>query len=330
MTMGGPDSPEAVQPFLFNLFNDPAIIAAPGPIRWLLAKFISTRRAPVARDIYKLLGGRSPILQETRDQAAALEAVLTETGPAKVVVAMRYWHPFADEAAREIAAFAPDRIVALPLYPQYSTTTSASSLKDFAEAARRAGIVAPIVEVCCYPTEPGFVAAEAEMIGAALTEAGTAGRIRLLFSAHGLPKKIVAKGDPYSWQVERSAEAIVARLGIADLDWRVCYQSRVGPLEWIGPATDDEIRQAGREGLSLVVVPIAFVSEHSETRVELDIEYGHLAREAGVPKYLRVPTVSSHPAFIRGLAAVTRSALAGGRERLCGRDTDHRCCPTEK
>jgi ferrochelatase len=327
MTMGGPDSLDAVRPFLFNLFNDPAIIGAPGPIRWLLAKWISSRRAPIAREIYKELGGKSPILQQTRDQAAALEKLLGETFTAKVVTAMRYWHPFADEAALEIAAFKPDRVVALPLYPQYSTTTNASSIKDLKRALAAAGVSVPVVEVCCYPTEPGFIEAQADLVGKAIAEASSAGDPRVLFSAHGLPKKIVAKGDPYPWQVERSAEAIVARVGNAVTDWKVCYQSRVGPLEWIGPATEDEIRRAGADGVPLVVVPIAFVSEHSETRVELDIEYGHLAKEAGVPKYVRVPTVSSHPAFIHGLASVVRGALEGRCETICGPGPDHRCCP---
>lgn len=327
MTMGGPDSLDAVKPFLFNLFNDPAIIGAPGPVRWFIAKLISSRRVPVARKIYGRIGGRSPILDQTRNQAAALESRLGEKFAAKVAVAMRYWHPFASEAAAEIKAFGPDKIIALPLYPQYSTTTTASSLKDFAKTVRAAGIAAPITSICCYPTDEGFIAAEADLLGKALAEAEKAGKPRILFSAHGLPKATVAKGDPYPDQVEKSATAVMARLGRNDLDWRVCYQSRVGPLEWIGPSTDAEIGRAGKDGVPVVLLPIAFVSEHSETLVELDIEYAHLAKESGVPAYVRVPTASSHPAFIEGLARLVERAVETGTSgRTCEDRPEHRRC----
>ena len=149
---------------------------------------------------------------------------------------------------------------------------------------------------------------------------------RLLLSAHGLPKRVIAKGDPYQWQVERTAQALVDRLGIKNLDWNVCYQSRVGPLKWLEPSTDAEIRRAGVEGKGVVVAPIAFVSEHSETLVELDIEYGKLARDAGVRDYRRAATVSAAPAFIEGLAGLVRKALAEGG---CINDDGMRICPAQ-
>ncbi len=336
--LGGPDGPGAVRPFLFNLFNDPAIIAAPGPLRWLLAQVISRRRAPVARRIYDELGGGSPLLANTEAQARALEAVLNAQagdGEIKSFIAMRYWHPTSEETARAVKAYDPDRVVLLPLYPQFSTTTTGSSIAAWAGAAARAGLEVPTRTLCCYPTEPGFVAEVAGRLGSALAQAGRQtdghGAPRVLFSAHGLPKKIVERGDPYRWQVERSAAAVVEVLGQeggqADLDWRICYQSRVGPLEWIGPSTEAEIARAGRDGVALVVVPIAFVSEHSETLVELDIEYRRLAIEAGVPAYIRVPTVGTGAAFIAGLADLVRLALADSRSlrsqeggRLCPSD----------
>ncbi len=325
--LGGPSDPASVAPFLFNLFNDPAIIGAPGFIRYPLAKFISRRRAPVAREIYAKLGGGSPILANTKAQASALERALEARGiVAKVFIAMRYWHPFAAEAARDVAEFAPDRIVLLPLYPQYSTTTTASSLADWRKAAAAAGLRAETRAICCYPAERGFVSAVAELIRPHL-EARQGRKPRLLFSAHGLPKKVIARGDPYQWQVERTAAAVAAKLGAAASDWVVCYQSRVGPLEWIGPATDAEIRRAGQEGVSLVVAPIAFVSEHSETLVELDIEYRHLAEQAGVPSYVRVPTVSAHAAFVAGLANLVEAALA--RPATIAPEGGARLCPAE-
>jgi ferrochelatase len=313
--LGGPDSLPAVQPFLFNLFNDPAIIRLPNPFRWLLAKLISTRRAPVAREIYEKMGGRSPILPQTEAQAKALEAALGEGF--RVFVAMRYWHPFSDETAKAVKAWGADRVVLLPLYPQFSTTTTDSSLKDWARAAKSAGLAVPTASIGCYNDEPGFVAAQTALLRERLPDAEAKGPVRILFSAHGLPKKIVTDGDPYQLQVERSVAAIRRELGRDDLDIRICYQSRVGPLEWIGPATDAEITRAAQQNRSIVVVPVAFVSEHSETLVELDIEYAELAQHNGAAGYTRVPTVGTQPAFIAGLAGLVRGATDGGAPR-CG------------
>jgi protoporphyrin/coproporphyrin ferrochelatase len=301
--LGGPDCRDAVEPFLRNLFSDPAIITLPALLRRPLARFVAARRAPIAREIYAKIGGRSPILEETQAQAQALEQSLARQGvEARAFIAMRCWKPFSDEAARAVTAWGPDRIILLPLYPQYSTTTTGSSFKDWDDAAKRAGLAAAHARISCYPDEPGFVAAEAALLREALSKRIPGLEYRLLLSAHGLPKRVIARGDPYQGQVEKSAAAIMAALGDEGLDWNVCYQSRVGPLAWIGPATDAEIRRAGSEGKALIVAPIAFVSEHSETLVELDIEYAKLAKDAGVPDYIRVPTVSTRPEFIDGLA----------------------------
>lgn len=312
--LGGPDGPDSVEPFLFNLFNDPAIIGAPRPIRWLLAKMLSKRRAPVAREIYGRIGGGSPIVANTQAQARALAAALSDLPDLQVEIAMRYWHPRADEAAARLKAGGVDRVLLLPLYPQFSTTTTGSSINEWRAAAKRVGLDVPTLGIGCYPTEPGFIAAMEAGIRPALARAAQHGMPRLLLTAHGLPKKVVQGGDPYQWQVERSAEAVVAALGDAVHDWVVCYQSRVGPLEWIGPATDAEIERAGRDRVPLVVAPIAFVSEHSETLVELDMEYRELAHRLGVPHFERVPTVGTDGAFINGLASLVRARLqeAGG------------------
>ena len=323
--LGGPDSPEAVEPFLRNLFSDPAIIGLPAIVRLPLAWLIARRRAPVAAEIYRHLGGASPILAETEKQARALERVLSVSGvEAKCVIAMRCWHPFSDAAAAEIKTFAPDKIILLPLYPQYSTTTTASSLKDWGRAARAAGLQAATTRVCCYPADSGFVRAMAGHIRAALAETQNA---RLLLSAHGLPERVIERGDPYQWQVEKSAAAIVEELGMENLDHVVCYQSRVGPLKWLGPSTDAEIRRAGVQGKSLVVAPLAFVSEHSETLVELDIEYARLARDAGVPDYRRCPAVRDDAEFIDGLAALVRKAATA--QTPCVNADMGRICPAK-
>ena len=325
--LGGPDGPEAVEPFLSNLFSDPAIIDLPGLLRRPLARLISRRRAPIARDIYAKIGGSSPILANTNAQAKALEGRLRASGiEAKTFIAMRYWHPFATEAVHAVAATKPAQIVLLPLYPQFSTTTTASSLASWNEAARAAGLDAETRAVCCYPAERGFVGALAGAVREAL--AGWSGPPpRLLFSAHGLPKKVIRRGDPYQWQVERTAAALATALGDAAADRVVCYQSRVGPLEWIGPSTDAEIRRAGQQRKPVLVVPIAFVSEHSETLVELDIEYRHLAEAAGVPRYVRVSTVSARAAFIDGLAKLVEQALR--REPPIQSGDGMRICPAE-
>ena len=329
--LGGPDGPDAVEPFLFNLFNDPAIIGLPGPLRWLIAKLAAKRRAPVAREIYGHLGGGSPLPALTREQAAALEAELNVSGPDeyRVFIAMRYWRPFARETAAEVDAFGPDHVVLLPLYPQYSTTTSGSSIRDWRRAAAKQGLAARTSAICCYPLADGWIAAQADLLKRKLAEAGDTG-LRVLFSAHGLPKKVVDRGDPYQWQVERTAEKLADAAGLGREDWRVCYQSRVGPLEWISPSLDDELVRAAADGTGVVVLPIAFVSEHSETLVELDIEYAGRARELKLPAYVRVPAVGSHPSFISALAGQVLNLAprgpAGTEDAPAPADGD-RLCP---
>ena len=323
--LGGPDGPEDVEPFLFNLFEDPYILAVPMPpfMRWALAKFISIRRAPTSREIYSHLGGGSPLLENTEAQANALEGALAETlsedDEARVFIAMRYWHPMADETARAVKAYDPDEVALLPLYPQFSTTTTQSSFDDWYDAARDAGLNAPTRAVCCYPNDDGFISGAAELVADSIIEASRSGApVRALFSAHGLPERIINSGDPYQWQVELTYQSLLdsldARTDLPDFEPILCYQSQVGPLKWIGPPTEDEIERAGADGCALVVVPIAFVSEHIETLVELDIEYGEVAEHSNVPAYVRTPTVSVGGSFIIGLANIVSGACRRGRD----------------
>lgn len=330
--LGGPDGPDAVRPFLFNLFNDPAIIGLPGIARTPLAALISATRAKTARANYAVMGGGSPLLPETRAQAAALEAVLAESAPeleSRCFVAMRYWTPLTEHTAREVEAFAPDEIVLLPLYPQYSTTTSASSLKLWRERYTGSG---ESRTVCCYPEAAGFVDAYAQSILRTWADAGSPA-VRLLLSAHGLPEKVILSGDPYQAQVEATAAAIVQRLP-GQWDAEVCYQSRVGPMKWIGPSTDEAVRRAGVERKGVLVAPIAFVSEHVETLVELDYEYAALARTAGCPLFLRAPAVGVAETFIRQLADIALGSLGrtdvadAGGARWCPARLKR--CPSER
>lgn len=312
MNLGGPDSPAAVQPFLRNLFSDRAIVDLPPPLRLPLAWLIAARRAAVARDIYDHLGGSSPLLANTEAQAQALEATLG-TGY-RCFVAMRYWHPLTAATVGVVKAWQPDEVVLLPLYPQFSTTTTASSLAAWSEDARRQGLTAPTRAIRCYPDVPGFIAALAALLRPVLAEAsGEAVAQRLLFSAHGLPLRIVQRGDPYPQQVERTARAVVAALDGPVPDWRICYQSRVGPLAWLRPSIDEELQAAGRAGLGVVVAPISFVSEHSETLVELDRDYRRRALACGVQSYRRAPTVGTDKRFIAALTQLVR-----GRQEAIG------------
>ena len=320
--LGGPDSLSAVRPFLYNLFSDKAIISLPHLPRLALAWVISTLRAGKARKIYARMGGKSPLLEETRKQASALEALLQKKDPTRqtrVFISMRHWHPRAREVTAEVQAWGADEIVLLPLYPQYSSTTTQSSLMEWMAEVQRAGLRLRHKTICCYPDEPLFLRAHGENIEACLQRLDAEGvnpeRLVLLFSAHGLPKSVIRRGDPYQSQVEKTCAGVMAELqpprGWPEMDWRICYQSRVGPMQWIGPSLDECLTAIAAEGKGVVIVPIAFVSEHSETLVELDQEYRAIAARLGVAFYHRVAALCSSPVFIETLASLV---LQAGRE----------------
>ena len=326
--LGGPDKPESVRPFLFNLFRDPAILRVPFFIRPFLAWIIARARAKPAGEIYARLGGKSPLLELTIAQGKALEAALAARQiEARSFVAMRYWHPFARETAAAVRAWNPDEIVLLPLYPQYSSTTTGSSLKNWREAAVRVGLAKQVTTLCCFFADDGYVAATAAIVRRSLNQARAAATVpvRVLFSAHGLPESIVLKGDPYQFQVESTAAKLVVALGEPELDQVVCYQSRVTPVKWLDPSTESAIEQAANDQVAVLVVPIAFVSDHSETLVELDHEYKELADKLGVPGYFRAPAQNSDAAFIAALADLVMTARARG-PGLCS-FSGGRACP---
>ena len=329
--LGGPDSMDAVGPFLTNLFSDPSILPVPGLIRKFLSKLIVRRRIPEAKAIYARMGGRSPQLEQTRRQASALEDLLRSRGAdARCFVAMRYWHPLADEVIREVQAHAPDETVLLPLYPQYSTTTTGSFLREWRRSAGRVGTERAI---CCYPLLDGFIGVWAEGVVEAvvrvLRKGAGANGIRVFFSAHGLPERVIAKGDPYSRQIEMCAAGIWDRVvgGLprgCRVDWRVSYQSRATPERWLRPDTVPEVEAAAREGMAVVIVPLSFVSEHSETLVELDMDLRAVAERNGAPAFERVPTVGDDPGYISGLADLVLDPKP--RPRLC--PASCAACPT--
>ena len=300
--LGGPDKLENVEPFLFNLFNDPAILNLPTLLRYPLAKLISNRRAPTAKKIYEELGGSSPILQLTLDQSNALENNLNKVedeNEYKCFVVMRCWHPRAEEVIKDVITFNPGEVVLLPLYPQFSAATSGSSIKEWNDICKKNSYRTKTSTICCYPTDNYFIKSHVDEISKKIIDLDN---FKLIFSAHGLPEKNIKKGDPYQWQVEQSVKKIVDSLNIPNLNWILSYQSRVGPLKWIGPSTDDVIVENSKLKKKIVLVPIAFVSEHSETLVELDIEYKELADKNGCIEYIRVPALGTNMDFINSLS----------------------------
>jgi protoporphyrin/coproporphyrin ferrochelatase len=300
--LGGPDKIESVEPFLFNLFNDPAILNLPTILRYPLAKLISNRRAPVAKKIYEELGGASPILKLTKEQSVALETKLNQTNTEneyRCFVVMRCWHPRAKDVIKEVQLFNPEEVILMPLYPQYSAATSGSSIKEWKDICKKDNYNTKTSTICCYPTDQNFINAHTKEI---LKKIKGIKNFKLIFSAHGLPKKNIEKGDPYQWQVEQSVKKIVEKIDDENLDWILSYQSRVGPLKWIGPSTEDVIIENSKIEKHIVLVPIAFVSEHSETLVELDIEYKQLADANGCKNYTRVPALGINEDFIKAMS----------------------------
>jgi ferrochelatase len=300
--LGGPDKIENVEPFLFNLFNDPAILNLPTLLRYPLAKLISNRRAPIAKKIYEELGGSSPILKLTKKQSNALEARLNQTQAEdeyKCFIIMRCWNPRAKDVIKDIQSYNPNEIILMPLYPQYSAATSGSSIKEWKDVCKKNNYNIKTSTICCYPTDQNFINAHTKEIKKKIKDLKN---FKLIFSAHGLPEKNIKKGDPYQWQVEQSVKKIVENLNDENLDWILSYQSRVGPLKWIGPSTEDTIIENSKIGKHIVLVPIAFVSEHSETLVELDIEYKEIAEANGCKNYTRVPALGINEDFIKAMS----------------------------
>ena len=308
--LGGPDKLESVEPFLFNLFNDPAMISIPTIFRYLLAKFISKRRVSISKNIYKKIGNKSPILELTKNQAKNLENNLSKKGDYKCFVVMRYWHPRAFDVIKKVKEYNPEEIILLPLYPQFSALTSGSSINEWNDLCRKKNYKVKTKTICCYPTESNFIASHVSLIKKT-TEDVENNNFKLIFSAHGLPESKIKKGDPYQRHVEETVKEIMSKLNNKNINHVISYQSRVGPMKWIGPSTNEEIIKHSKEKKGIVIVPVAFVSEHSETLMELDIEYKKLAEENGCSFYKRVPTLGVEANFIKGLEELVLKQQTG-------------------
>lgn len=317
LQLGGPDRLDAVEPFLYNLFIDPDIIDLPGAFlfRKGLARLISRRRAPKVQELYNDIGGRSPILEQTQTQARALQALFGSNGfTGDVFIAMRYWHPMTDAAVQNIIDGRYDRVVLLPLYPHYCRATTGSSVNEWNRTVKRLRLTVPTQLVREYYDHPMYIDALVDKLNATLERFDPAERqqVHLMFSAHGTPMKLVREGDPYSHQIRRTYELVVERGG-----WRLrhhlCFQSKVGPQKWLEPSLTQTIDDLANEGVRhLLVVPIAFVSEHIETLSEINIEARRQAHARGIKKFEMMPALIDHPKFISCLAELV---YAGG-ERL--------------
>lgn len=311
--LGGPDTLDDVRPFLFNLFADPDIIRLPWralqkPLAWM----ISTQRYKKSRTYYEKIGGGSPLRRITDEQARALEAALARRGMnARAYVAMRYWKPYTEEALEQIMRDDISHLVVLPLYPQFSISTTGSSLNRVNTLVIENGYRLPTTSVVCsYEDDEGYIAALAASVAEKLAEFPDPDRAHILFSAHSIPVSYVKQGDPYLEQTERTVELVMQRLG-KDRPYTLSFQSKVGPVEWLSPATDATVRRLASEGVEqLLMVPVSFVSEHSETLYEMDILYGELAQEVGIKHYLRVPTMNCRTDFIDALASLVERAIA--------------------
>jgi ferrochelatase len=317
LQLGGPDALDAVEPFLYNLFIDPDIIDLPGAFlfRKGLARLISRRRAPKIQELYKDIGGRSPILEQTQTQVRALRASLGSNGfTGDVFMAMRYWHPMTDAAVQKIADGRYDRVVLLPLYPHYCRATTGSSVNEWNRTVKRLRLTVPTQLVREYHDHPMYIDALVDNVNATLERFDPAERhhVHLLFSAHGTPMKLVREGDPYSHQIRRTYGLVVERGGWG-LPHHLCFQSKVGPQKWLEPSLTKTIDDLANEGARhLLVVPIAFVSEHIETLSEINIEARRQAHALGIKRFEMMPALIDHPKFISCLTELVR---AGG-ERL--------------
>ncbi len=302
--LGGPDSLDAVEPFLYNLFCDPDIIDLPGAFlfRKALARIISSRRAPKVRDLYKNIGGGSPILPQTMEQAKSLQASLKSKGVvADVLVAMRYWHPMTEEVIEQIQKDKIEEVVLLPLYPQYSKVTTGSSANAWRVASKKMNanhFSTKLVE--SYYNHPMYIAALVENITRSLDRVpqGELKNVHLVFSAHGTPLKLVKEGDPYSTHIQKTYESVITA-GNFGLPHHLCFQSKVGPQRWLEPSLTQTIKSLAEQKVShIIVVPIAFVTDHIETLSEIGIEARDKAQHLGVKYFDVMPALIANEKFI--------------------------------
>ena len=314
--LGGPDSQAAVEPFLYNLFCDPDIINFPGAFlaRKALAKLISTTRSKVVGQHYAEIGGGSPIRRLTEQQARSLQETLRPHLNARTIVAMRYWHPDTAEAVSALESEPYDELVLLPLYPHYSFATTRSSLREWdrqygAKLKNKPGPKPPVKLIDHFYDHPDYVAGIVERINSVLQEVPDPENVQLVFSAHGLPMTLVEKGDPYPQHIEQTVQ-LVRQLGAWRNPYVLCYQSKVGPQKWLQPSLTGTIESLAKSGVKrMLVIPIAFLTEHIETLHEINIEAREQAEHLGVRDFYLMPALNDSPLLIRALADLVLRAV---------------------
>lgn len=311
LQMGGPDSLEAVEPFLTNLFSDRDIIRiGPAFLQPLIARFIARRRAPKVEKYYERIGGKSPILKLTEAQARALEERLGSDY--RCFVAMRYWRPSTLEALAAIRREGISRIVALSLYPHYSRATTGSSINELKRVMGEAGVEFQVSWIDRFYDHPLYISALAERIEEGLARFTDRSGVELVFSAHSLPRSFIDQGDPYLAHIEETVRLVMERLG--EVDHHLAFQSRAGPVKWLEPSTEEMIRHLAAHGSkNMLMVPLSFVSDHIETLYEIDVQYAEEARALGIENFRRSPSLNDAPLFIDCLAELVRKAVNGER-----------------
>lgn len=319
--LGGPDSLENIEPFLYNLFCDPDIIDFPFAriARQPLAKLISTTRAKHVAHHYAEIGGKSPILENTARQAAALEADLRRDFDARVTIAMRYWKPFTSEAVAAMKRHRSEELVLLPLYPQYSKTTTGSSLNEWTRVAGKEKWPGEVHVVQDFYEDPVYLDSVVETVERQLAEFDSPEDVDMVFSAHSVPVAVIEKGDPYQRHIERTVDLVWER-GRWPGRRHLCYQSKVGASKWLRPSMHETVKRLAAEGRKhLLVIPISFVSDHVETLHEIQIEHREQARDLGIEHFRMTEGLNDSPRFIQALSGLVRARVAGTRSRQhCG------------
>ncbi|MBI5756222.1 MAG: ferrochelatase [Nitrospirae bacterium] len=320
INLGGPDSLDSVEPFLYNLFSDPDIMGynrVLNPLLRPLARYIARKRTPQVKKYYSMIGGKSPIVKLTMQQGKALEDALSAYGNIWVFVSMRYCRPTIEEAVEDMLTFPLKKIIVLPLYPHYSVTTTGSSInefnREFNRAMRQPGI--GNIEICTikeWYDNPTYIDAMCDTIQKTIeSHKLNIRKTHIVFSAHGIPLRFIRRGDPYAKQIEKCAVLVAGKLGAAE-NYHLSYQSRVGPLRWLGPSTDEVLKELGKKGAKdVMLVPISFVSDHVETLYEMDILYKEKAMAYGITNFYRVPALNDSPLLIDALKDIVLQAYIG-------------------
>ncbi len=306
LNMGGPDSLEAVEPFLYNLFSDHDIIRIPRPIQRPVARVIAKVRSKKTKKYYEAMGGKSPQYEQTLKQAQALEAALGRHF--KVIVGMRYWKPFIKEAVEDLLREKVSKMVLLPMYPQFSKTTTGSSFNEFERVWSGLNPPIEVIKIESYHNHPTYIKALVSRIKESLPDPEG---YHFLFSAHSLPVYVIKEGDPYQLQTEETVRLVMEHF--PENTYTLAYQSKVGPVKWLQPMTEEVIKDLAERGVKrLCVIPVSFVCEHSETLYELDVQYKNLALSLGIEEFVRVPTLQNHPLFIEALKELVLNSLKDG------------------